>query len=123
MVALVAGPSTKETFVTSAIENGRVYLVKQSHLARAYHGLLRMQPIPRIISTSPWMGSESIAGLLSHHCILHALGGEKLCRVKVHCLVCNTIILPLVQAIMLHWLSKWENGAQDIQLVMADLWL
>ena len=45
MVALVAGPSTMETFAISAIGNGRVYLVKQSLLARAYHGFLGMQPV------------------------------------------------------------------------------
>ena len=68
MVVLVARPSTKEIFVISAIENGAVYLAKQYH-----PGFLCMQPIGLFL-LYPWMGSWSIAELLSQHCILHTLG-------------------------------------------------
>ena len=54
MVELVVRPSTKETFAISVIENGRVYLVKQSHLASAYHGFLHMQPIGLFLLPPGW---------------------------------------------------------------------
>ena len=72
MVELVVRPSTRETFAISVIENGRVYLAKQSNLARAYNGFLRMQqvvlfPLPPGWDPSPLQGH-------SRHCILHTLG-------------------------------------------------
>ena len=54
MVVLVARPSTKEAFAISAIENDSVYLVKQSHLARAYHGFLHMQQVVLFLLPPGW---------------------------------------------------------------------
>ena len=71
-VGLVVRPSTKETFAISAIGNGRVYLAKQSNLASAYNGFLRMQQVVLFLLPPGWVSSP-LQGY-SRHCILHTLG-------------------------------------------------
>ena len=66
-----------------------------------------------IISTSPGWDPNRLQVTLGIEFSTH-WGGEKLCRIKLHSPVCNTMILVLVRTIILHWLSKWENGAQNI---------
>ena len=116
-VGLVVRPSTKETFAISAIGNGKNNPI-----------------LPELIMVSfacskLYYFHSPLDGILVHCRVTLGIafsihwGGETNCRVKVHSPVCNTMILLLVQTIILHWFSKWENGAQNIQLVMADLWL
>ena len=123
MVVLVARPSTEEAFAISAIENSSVYLAKRSHLASAYHGILYMQPIGLFLFPPGW----DPCLLQGYSLALHSpYTGVDRSSVESKCIAQSATqwFCPWCKPLRcIGSQNKRFNRAQDIQLVIADLWL